>query len=556
MHTYETLHNNYVMFQTKTRVSVRAVYNCGESEDSNTLLVAAVGDAARKEAPSAGSQKEILSLPRPTEPPKPTELPALVEKTSALSKSASFSTLETVSLEVSAVNKAHSMSLNLPSSLTGAGSDQSSSSTDQVGTSVDPPDPTNVPHQTSTNVDVVPCLVDSTSVSAHQSPPSTPTVDPDFSKGTLPPVLGEDPSSHTHPVASRLPDNLKTPSRQEAVHELSGRHSHTEPSNTATHTEHDKNDVSVPNALPRETTTKAESHRLKHSKQGRQTSREPHSPEKPYDGLSYSGKEMASLVRVGAKEVPTVDQLCGQTQTALTSVNNEGVLQTDTPPLAIEKRSPSVYHRSHRLAAIFDGNLSGSHRRITGMPSTSQPPKTQTLRCHRELHATELSDYRPPALQSNPSPTVFPTLHPQPNKCHPSVGQTPIPAPSERHSEQITFSGEERGGTDRRPLTTRYQQEDWETSCQKEHQGMTRDGIFGSNPQQPVGKTGEVAHLSASSCQPTTQHSPDKHPMHGECRPWKAATGCLVGPPPSISDLVAPTSWVDPKSTPVESNRT
>lgn len=551
-----------------------------------------MGDAARKETPSAASQKEILSLPRPTEPPKPTELPALIEKTSALSKSASFSTLETVSLEVSAVNKAHSMSLNLPSSLTGAGSDQLSSSTDQVGTSVDPPDPTNVLHQTSTNVDVVPCLVDSTSASAHQSPPSTPTVDPDFSKGTLPPVLGEDPSSHTHPVASRLPDNLKTPSRQEAVHELSGRHSHTEPSNTATHTEHDKNDVSAPNALTRETTTKVESHRLKHSKQGRQTSREPQSPEKPYanEGLSYSGKETASLVRVEAKEVPTVDQLCGQTQTALTSVNNEGVLQTDTPPLAIEKHSPSlntvggggrvtysdqltstitatspenrrkktlspVYPRSHRLAANFDGNLSGSHRRNTGMPSTSQPPKTQTLRCHRELHATELSDYCPPALQSNPSPTVSPTLHPQPNKCHPSVGQTPIPAPSEWYSEQITFSGEERGGTDRQPLITSCQQEDWEASCQKEHQGMTRDGIFGSNPQQPVGKTGEVAHLSAGTCQPTTQHGPDKHPMHGECQPWMAATGCLVGPPPSIADLVAPTSWVDPKSTPVESNR-
>ena len=534
---------------------MRAVYECGESEDSNTLLVAAVspkpGDPPTDELTLEGSRKEILSLPRSSGPPEPTELPVLVEKTSALSKSESCSTLEAVSLEVSAVHDAHSVSLDLPSSSSLTGRDRMS--TDQMGTSVDPSDQTSIHHQTSTNVDVGSYLVDSTDRNPHHIDTVYKETSADLNSRALP----EDPD---HPLSSRLP------SRQEVVHELSVRYPPTGPTTTATHTEHDRNYVSAPSALHEQPTTKTGPNRPEHSKhQQRQD------PGNDNDGSSVCGKELASPVGVEAKDVLTGDRLCGQTQAVATSVNDEGVLQTDTPPLAIDKPSPSldtvggrkvthrdkltsmitspenkrkrtpspVNPRSHRLAANFDANLSGGHPRNTtvGISSASQPPK-QLGHLHQS-HATKLPACHPPILQSNPSPTVSPTRRPQPDKCGHSVGQTPIPASSERHSEKIIFSGEEQCATYEQPPITNCQKEGWGTSCQKEHRGMTHAGIFGEGFQQPLRKSGDVGHLSWR--QPTTRQGLDKHATSSELESHKADTGCLVGPPPTNSDLVAPT---------------
>ena len=527
------------------RVSVRAVYECGESEDSNTLLVAALspkpGDPATDELTLEGSRKEILSLPRSSEPPEPTELPVLVEKTSALSKSESCSTLEAVSSEVSAVYEAHSVSLNLTSSSSLTGRDQMS--TDEMGTSVDQPDQTSIHHQTSTNVGVSSYLVDSTDRNPHHTDTVYKETSADLNSRTLP-LVAEDPSVHDHPLTSRLP------SRQEVVHELSVRYPPTGPT---THTEHDRNYVSAPSALHQQPTTKTGQNRPEHSKhQQRQD------PGNANDGSSVCGKELASPVGVEAKEVLTGDRLCGQTQAVATSLNDEGDLQTDTPPLAIDKPSPSldtiggrkvthsdqltsvitspenkrkrmpcpVNPRSHRLAANFDANLSGGHPRNTTVEISSAPQPPKPL---HQSHATKLPACHPTTLQSNPSPTVSPTRCPQPDKCGHSVGQTPIPASSERHSEKIIFSGEEQ------PITN-CQKEGWGTSWQKEDSGMTH---VGEGSQQPLRKSGNVGHLSWR--QPITRQGLDKHSTSSELESHKADTGCLVGPPPANSDLVAPT---------------
>ena len=620
---------------SNARVSVRAVYDCGESEDSNTLLVAAVppsppGGTVKEELTSDGSRKDILMLPRSSEPPQPTELPVLVEKLSVLSKS-SCSTLEAVSVEVS---ETHSMSLNLPttSSLTGTGRDQMP--TDQMGTSVDPPDQTSAHRDPSTNVDILPSRTDTTdpnpahtlsaveassdlssredpcphahplagALCVHRDPSTNVDILPSLtditcsnpshsvstveaSSGLSNRALAEDPGLHAHPLAGALSDNPKAATVQEAVGDLSGRYPPSEPTTTTTHTEHDRNDDSVPSAVSEQATTKSAPHRLEHSKhqQIQETSTEPHSPEKPRanDESSVCGKELASPLGAEAKKVLTGGRLCGQTVGVVTSVN-EGVLQTETPPFAIEKpshlldtvggrrvthgdqqltstvtspentrnRTPSpVNPRSHRLAANFDANLSGSHpRNITiGM---SQPP---SLIGHlHQSNATELPISHPPTLQSHPPPTVSPTRHLQPNKFGHPVGQTLIPAPNELHSEGIAFSREEQRATDGQTLKTHPQKEGWGTSCQKEQRGMTEVGILGESFQQPLGKTGDVGHLSAASarCQPITQQGIDKHLTSSKFANHAADTGCLVGPPPANSDHVAPTPWMHPKPTP------
>lgn len=85
------------------RISVRAVYNLGESEDSNTLLVASVNHPQVENEQTvstlgSSSEKEVIPLPRSSQPPAPAAQPFLVSKTSTLSKSESFSGLETVSV--------------------------------------------------------------------------------------------------------------------------------------------------------------------------------------------------------------------------------------------------------------------------------------------------------------------------------------------------------------------------------------------------------------------------------------------------------------------------
>ena len=545
---------------------MRAVYDREESQDSNTLLVAAVSPGREREAPSDGYQREILSLPRSSEPPQPSDLPVLVEKTSTLSKSESCSTLGAVSVEMSATIEARSMSLNLPTScdLTSDSVEQMLPSLDPIGTSVDPPGQTNagVCSQTSTSVDLVPYTGDENGANAHQID-TTSAEEANIDVGSSP--LSLDPNASTRHTQPGLLDN---PSREEAMHELSARHSHT---TVATHAEHDRNAVSVPLTLCN-ATTKTKPHGLERSKQpGQETHIESERPEKPCVnyGSGFTGKEMASSVRAEAKEVLTVEHLCGQTQPPLTSVNDEGVLQTDTPPLPIGKPSPSanpasgrkvmygtsaatspectrrrmqspINLKGHRLAANFDANLPVGHPRgATAVIShTPQPPKSQTFdRLHRP-HTTQLPNNQSPALERDSSPTVSPTPHPQPDKCCPSVGQTVTPAPREEHSEKIAFSGEEQG----RPAEQHLM-----TSCQKDHWGMACTGILGRCSQQPPATTDEVAHLSASVGQPATHQGLDKHPTLCVSQPGKADTGRLVGPPLANSDPVVPTPWVHPE---------
>lgn len=93
---------------------MRAVYDLGESDDSNTLLVASVNHPQEENEHtvptlSSLSEKEVIPLPRSSQPPAPAALPFLVSKTSTLSKSESFPGLETISVSNS---ETRSLSMN------------------------------------------------------------------------------------------------------------------------------------------------------------------------------------------------------------------------------------------------------------------------------------------------------------------------------------------------------------------------------------------------------------------------------------------------------------
>ena len=96
---------------------MRAVFDLGESEDSNTLLVASVdpqtGDEKRAPTPRNSHDKEVVSLPRSLQPPLPSQPPVLVARTSStLSKSESCLTLKTTSVASSNSNDKRSVSVN------------------------------------------------------------------------------------------------------------------------------------------------------------------------------------------------------------------------------------------------------------------------------------------------------------------------------------------------------------------------------------------------------------------------------------------------------------
>lgn len=100
------------------RISVRAVYDLGESEDSNTLLVASVNHPQVENEQtisnlSSLSERDVIPLPRSSQPPVPAALPFLVSKSSTLSKSESFSGLETISVSNSETRSVSMNQLNV-----------------------------------------------------------------------------------------------------------------------------------------------------------------------------------------------------------------------------------------------------------------------------------------------------------------------------------------------------------------------------------------------------------------------------------------------------------
>ena len=551
---------------------MRAVYNSGESQDSNTLLLAAVGQRSGEGLMKDSTHKEILSLPRSSEPPQPSEMPELVEQTSALSKSESCSTLPTVSVDISTSNEPSSMSLNLPtpSDQTSSGGDQIFPFVGEIGNSVDQPGAT-IFHTTITSVDLADCSGEQSSASTHQTDTNivqakSVSVDETsvdvVSEKELPasPMRRKFASKHLPALAVPL-DNLKQSPKQEMECELSTRHVSFGPHTNTVHAE--KNEFSVPHLQP---TTETAPHEPDHPKQ-RDDRKKLHSAEKPHanGGLCFAGEDVASSVRDEAKEIPTVDQLCVQTQPSLTSVNDKGVLQTDTPPLAIGPHSPSINsagvrdvthnlepaispvttevrrqrassptgRRTHRLAANFETNLSHANFGVnTGMPRASQPPKSHAPRHLHQLHATQSPSCQLSLLQSSTPPSIFPTLHPPPKQCN-FVVQTPISPPREQHSTKITFSGEEPTRTAKeQPLIT---------DCQKVERGMLHTGILGQSVQGPLATISDTTHLSASGPQPTTQPGPDNHSTRFLPQPGEGDTECLVGSPPANSGLLSPT---------------
>ena len=83
------------------RISLRALYTLGESEDSNMLLVASVTthrEGSEEERLGCSLEREMSSLAQLPQPPHPAEQPILVGKTSALSTSASCSAPEIVAV--------------------------------------------------------------------------------------------------------------------------------------------------------------------------------------------------------------------------------------------------------------------------------------------------------------------------------------------------------------------------------------------------------------------------------------------------------------------------
>ena len=102
------------------RILVRAVYECGESGDSNILLVASLNPGTHEEGELSASTPDddcggggmVVSLPRSSNPPSPTQPPLLVGKTSTLSRSESCSTLGAISVENSTTVEARSISFD------------------------------------------------------------------------------------------------------------------------------------------------------------------------------------------------------------------------------------------------------------------------------------------------------------------------------------------------------------------------------------------------------------------------------------------------------------
>lgn len=459
------------------------------------LLIASLDprtEDERSTPTSTCSQKEIVSLPRLSQPPTPTEIPEIVKKSSTLSKSESCSTLGTISVENSTIIKSRSMSAN------------------PLDTAFD---------QKSESVVLQPPIGETNTAAVDKPHPTvtqTGTTVSDF--GTTDPVSHQ-ASIHTQAqliTSSVNSSDDTTLLRQEIGHELSGSHYQVY-QQPPTHT-----------PICDMSSSSQTASGLDH---GRQEGRAFLAGEVQVHATTGSDftEEEASSLACETYQCPTVEQHHKQTQPSLRLLD-ENAFKTGTLHTAVGSNSHSptipprgeaapcfthhektessdvalshvrtmspVNHRSPRLAAMFV-HTQASASTFSGQHQSSRPFVNST-------HTSQLSSL---TLQSDLAHAVCPSL--QPNKGGAFVGSRQS---AEHTDTNGIFSGKEKNGESfigrgvaRKSMNRNNKGTVSCVTSTQGHQGIHTEGFGHSDPQLLLATTGNKTHLSSHTCQPTLE---------------------------------------------------
>ena len=410
------------------RISLRALYTLGESEDSNMLLVASVTtqrEGSEEERLGYSLEREISSLTQLPQPPHPAEQPILVKKTSALSTSASCSAPEIVAV-------ANFVPLPTRSSSTdqvGVLVDQKSSSIDQTTSPISVDQAITVVGQTATFFDQ-PAQI--------SSPSSLPSVcvsaSPDNElETTLCVQSGLD-------LEQEANNDISTKPAEGFTHPAASPHCDATSSGTAepclVSTKPGLSGGELPPQLHAnldsfftgEDTAPLSSdlHSSTHNEQSSLQTQPPlmNEAEKPDKGCKEP--------HVGGGSHPSSFPItnAGVSRWAKTKSENS---EMKVPTL-------SVNPKSTRLAAKFDAHTKADFHGLKSTTSPSTVPQTDESLKH-DHYATGLPTTQLPKPQSALNPEVCPTQSPLNNEAA-FAGQANQEGPSEVGLEQMNFSGD------------------------------------------------------------------------------------------------------------------
>ena len=409
---------------------MRAVFDLGESEDSNTLLVASVNlqtDDREEHTPTPrdSQDKEVVSLPRSRQPPQPSQLPVLVAKTSGsstLSKSESCLTVKTISVSGPDSNDARSVSVNQLSVLV-----------NQEGDHTD----TGIAHQTGTS---------STDQMLPQPAHHT-SVDTQPGRG-----MKHSPKA----CSSCVPDTSFLP-RQETMNDLFPRHPRRTPSAHATFS--DGVQLPGPPAFiePCGVASKARilggisCDRMQEVNTGSSdfTGSPPSfEPQEAHSVERVCVQTVTSLIEEGEKtHADVVQNVPPLTDTPVDDIGgslcaNKTKTEAPNSVLAdakhVQKPVP-IAPRSPRLAAKFDVQTMFLSNTSNGIPFGAHSPSNQSSRPHVHTHTTQLPT---PQLQQSDASSLHITQQHRSHTNSGLVGQTIRDGQSEQHLRQINPTDE------------------------------------------------------------------------------------------------------------------
>lgn len=486
---------------------MRAVYDTGESEDSNMLLVASLNHHLRDElstSTSTGTQNEVLSLPRLFQPPVPTQVPEIVQRSSTLSKSESCLTLGAISVNNSTALGSRSVSDN-----------QLAAVLDQK---TDPPT-------------VLQPIVSQANPSVNKTVTlkqiGVTVNDPELIR----PVTHKE-NMHTQPqLITSDANSSDVLLRQEIGHELSRRYDQVDQQSHAAHNP----SSTMPSFLQ---TTRS----LDPAELGQATCELQHEQEQSITGSNFTAEE-ASSVTPEADQSSSIKQQYIQTQPPLSSSDKNG-LKTGTlhtvvasnshstiPAESVLVKSPHhskakvvpdssdvarrhaaessdatykhvrtlspVNQRSPRLAAVF----------VHSQPSAST--FSQENQCSRPFvdstHTTQLYSF---THQCDPASAACPLL--QLNKSSVLIGSTHS---AEHAGTNGHFSGKDQNeeGFTGKDMAGKHMPGKVVMSSSTNSQDHFQGREFGhSGSQLPLAAAGNVAHLSSSTCQQSLEKNLNK----------------------------------------------
>ena len=479
-----------------TRISVRAVYDHGESEDSNMLLLASLdphSEGERSTPTLTGSQNEVVSLPRALQPPAPTQqTPTIVQKSSSLSKSESSLTLGTLSVENSTI-ELRSMSAS------------------QLGTALDQNEDllvvskTPFGHTDSSVCKTLPAVKKTgTSIIDFRS---THPVGPQASVRTQPQLTASDDNNNDHEVLLR----------QEIGHELSERHDQVD---QQSHTAHYPIYAMSPTTLDPPSQGKAVLAGKVHNKQKHTTAVSDFTEEEassltceayqspqhskqtqpPLSSSDRNGLKTGNLQAVVASNShsPTIPLRGEGIVCSARTEKSESATQISDVALRHARTMSPVNQRSPRLAAVF------VHTQASA--STFSPQHQSSRPFVDSTHTTQLSSL---TFQSDPTSAKCPSQ--QPNKGSAFVGSIQS---AEHTDTNALFSGKEQNeeGFVGKAMTGKSMEDkksvvSCNTNTQVHLQEMHTEGFGHTDSQPPLATTG---HLLSHTCQPvieTTQES-------------------------------------------------